>query len=283
MIFKMKSILITGCSSGIGYCVAKGLQQRGYHVIASARKDTDVERLKAEGLTCLQLDLDDSESIASAVEKTLQLTGGTLFALFNNGAFGLAGAVEDLSRDAIRAQFETNVFGWMELTNLILPIMRKQNEGRIIQNSSVLGFVGFPYRGAYNMSKFAIEGMTDTLRLELKDTNIQFSLIQPGPIESKFRENAAKAFRKYINRDASAHKQNYLAMKNRLQKEGHATAFTLPPKAVLEKVILALESKRAKIRYPVTTPTWFFTILKRLLTHRALDRILLKASGDGKN
>lgn len=277
-----KSILITGCSTGIGYCVAHGLQRRGHRVIASCRQHSDVERLQAEGLECLQLDLDDSISIKSAFKQCMELCEGNLDALFNNGAYGLAGAVEDVSREAIRDQFETNVFGWLELTNLVLPIMRQSGSGRIIQNSSVLGFVALPYRGAYAASKYAIEGLSDTLRLELADTDIRVSLIEPGPIESDFRKNAERAFHKYILRQGSAHEQQYLAMENRLQKEGHATAFTLPADAVLEKVIHALEHKKPKARYYVTTPTYIFGYLKRILSSRQIDRLMLRVSGSGK-
>ncbi len=279
---KRKSLLITGCSSGIGYFVAHALKQRGHRVIASCRNQQDVERLRQQGLECLQLDLEDSASIQAAVEQALDLCDGQLDALFNNGAFGLAGAVEDLSRDAIRAQFETNVFGWLELTNLVIPQMRKQGSGRIIQNSSVLGFVALPYRGAYSASKYAIEGLSDTLRLELAGSGIEVSLIEPGPIESKFRENAEKAFRRYIQREGSAHEQSYQAMEQRLQKVGHATRFTLPPQAVLNKVIHALESDRPKARYYVTFPTYLFGYLKRILSSRAVDRLMLKVSGGGK-
>ena len=277
-----RSILITGCSTGIGLCVAQGLKTRGYRVFATARKAEDVDSLHEQGFESLQLDLDDSDSIQSAIKTILEKTGGTLDALFNNGAYGLVGAVEDLSRDALRAQFETNVFGWIELTNLIIPVMRNQGHGRIIQNSSVLGFAAMPYRGAYNASKFAIEGFTDTLRQELVDTNIQFSLIEPGPIISQFRANAYKAFKKYIDADNSAHKTQYESMIARLNKEGPAAPFTLGPEAVLEKVIHALESKQPKIRYYVTVPTYLFAYLKRILTYRMMDRILMKAGGGGK-
>ena len=271
------SILITGCSTGIGYCVALGLKQRGYRVFASARKIEDVEKLQQLGLESLQLDLIDSDSINRAVDQVLEKTGGTLYALFNNGAYGLAGAVEDLSRDALRIQFETNFFGWMELTNRIIPVMRKQGHGRIIQNSSVLGFAAMPYRGAYNASKFAIEGITDTLRQELTGTNIQISLIEPGPITSQFRANAFKAFNKFIDAENSAHKEQYKSMINRLNKKGPAAPFTLGPEAVLEKVIHALEAKQAKIRYYVTFPTYLFGYLKRILSSKMLDRISIKA------
>jgi len=277
-----KNILITGCSSGIGYCVAHGLKQRGYRVFATARTQADVDRLTDEGFEAFQLDLTDSASINKAVDQVLALTNNHLDALFNNGAYGLPGAVEDLTRDALRVQFETNVFGWIELTNRIIPVMRKQDYGRIIMNSSVLGFAAMAYRGAYNASKFAIEGFTDTLRLELKDTPIQLSLIEPGPITSKFRQNAKKAFDQFIDVEHSLHKEQYKAMEKRLNKPGPAAPFTLPPEAVLKRVVHALESKKAKQRYYVTVPTYLFGYLKRILTTAMLDKILFKAGGGGK-
>ena len=277
-----QSILITGCSSGIGYCVAHGLKQRGYRVIATARREESVEQLNQEGFDSLQLDLADSTSIQSAFAQVMQLTDGKLYALFNNGAFGLPGAVEDLTRDNLKFQFETNVFGWLELTNLAIPIMRKQGFGRIIQNSSVLGFVAMPFRGAYNASKYAIEGLSDTLRLELKDTDIHISLIEPGPIVSQFRANAVAALKQHIDIENSVHREKYLSVLERLNKQGPAMPFTLPPEAVLKRVISALESKRPKARYYVTFPTYLFAFLKRILSHRQLDYLLAKAGNDGK-
>lgn len=272
-----KTILITGCSSGIGYCVAKGLHERGYRVFATARKKVDVEKLSVEGLESFRLDLNDSNSIHFAFEEVMRRTNGELFALFNNGAFGLPGAVEDLNRDALRTQFETNVFGWQELTNLAIPVMRRQGYGRIIQNSSVLGFVSMPYRGAYNASKYAIEGLSDTLRLELKGTNIYVSLIEPGPIASRFRANAVQALEKYIDIENSVHREKYQGVLARLNKPGPAVPFTLPPEAVLKRVILALESEKPQPRYYVTFPTYLFGVLKRLLSTRMLDAILAKS------
>lgn len=276
----MKSILITGCSSGIGYCVANKLLERGYRVFATARKQSDVDRLQAEGMESLQLDLDDSDSIQSAVDKVLAQTNGQLFALFNNGAYGQPGAVEDLRRDVLRQQFETNLFGWLELTNLIIPVMRKQGEGRIIQNSSVLGLVSLPFRGAYNASKYALEGLTDTLRLELHGSGIHVSLIEPGPIESSFRANAFAAYQEHINPEQSFFRDTYQHMETRLNKEGPAVPFTLPPEAVLKKVIHALESGRPRPRYYVTFPTYLFGTLRRLLSSKAMDQILLRISGN---
>jgi NAD(P)-dependent dehydrogenase (short-subunit alcohol dehydrogenase family) len=271
-----KTILITGCSTGIGYTTAQVLKARGHTVIAAARKADDVARLQAEGFTALRLDLADSGSIKLAVEQTLELTGGRLDALFNNGAFGQPGAVEDLSREVLRFQFETNLFGTHELTNLIIPVMRRQGYGRIIYNSSVLGLVALTYRGAYNASKFALEGLADTLRLELRGTGIAISLIEPGPILSRFRENSFALYKRNIDAERSAHRDKYRAMEARLQKEGAAVPFTLPAEAVAEKVVHALEAKRPKIRYYVTFPTYLFGTLKRLLPAAWLDHLLIK-------
>ncbi|NOT11666.1 MAG: SDR family oxidoreductase [Methylococcaceae bacterium] len=271
-----KTILITGCSSGIGYATAHELRKRGHRVIATARKPEDVAKLKQEGFTALKLDLADSHSIQQAVKQTIELTDGKIDALFNNGAFGQPGAVEDLSREVLRHQFETNLFGTHELTNLVIPLMRQQGHGRIIYNSSVLGLVAMTYRGAYNASKYALEGLADTLRLELQGTNIHISLIEPGPILSNFRKNAFALYEKNIDPTHSFHRPAYDAMEQRLQKEGPAVAFTLPATAVAEKVIHALESKRPKIRYYVTFPTYLFAFLKRILPMSWLDSLLKK-------
>lgn len=272
-----KTILITGCSSGIGYCVAKGLHARGYRVFATARRRNSVEMLLAEGLESFHLNLTDSNSINFAFEEVMRRTDGELYALFNNGAYGLPGAVEDLSRDALREQFETNVFGWQELTNLVVPVMRRQGYGRIIQNSSVLGLVSLPFRGAYNASKYAIEGLSDTLRLELRGSNIHVSLIEPGPIASQFRMNAVKALAKFIDVENSFHREKYEGVLKRLNKQGPAVPFTLPPEAVLKRVIHALEAPKPQPRYYVTFPTYLFGFLKRILSTRAMDVLLAKS------
>lgn len=275
---RQRSILITGCSSGIGLCVAKGLQQRGWRVFASARKPDDVAGLRQAGLEALQLDVDDSESIRQAMAVVLQATGGTLDALFNNAGYGQPGAVEDVPRAALRAQFETNLFGAWELTNCVIPLMRRQGHGRILFNSSVLGFAAMPYRGAYNASKFAMEGLADTLRQELHGSGIEVVLIEPGPILSRFRANAALQFRRFIDPEASFHRAAYAAMQARLDKAGPAAAFTLPPEAVLDATIHALEARRPRARYRVTTPTRLFAVAKRLLPTRWLDSLLRAAS-----
>ncbi len=271
-----KTVFITGCSTGIGYTTAVELKKRGYRAICSARKAADVLNLQQQGFETLQLDLADSDSIQQAVKQLIELTDGKIDGLFNNGAFGQPGAVEDLSRDVLRSQFETNFFGTHELTNLIIPLMRKQGHGRILYNSSILGFVAMKYRGAYNASKFALEGLVDTLRIELHGTNIQLCLIEPGPITSNFRKNAFALYKKNITPETSAHQQTYKAMEERLQKEGPAAPFTLPAEAVANKVIHALESKSPKIRYYVTFPTYLFGFLKRILPMSWLDTLLRK-------
>jgi short-subunit dehydrogenase len=275
-------ILITGCSTGIGYCLAKNLKQQGYRVFASVRTNQDIAGLQELGLESLQLDLNSSDSIKTALDEVLEKTDGRLYALINNGAYGQPGAVEDISREVLRQQFETNVFGTQELTNLVLPVMRKQNEGRIIQISSLLGFVSLAYRGAYNASKYALEGLSDTLRLELRDTNIHVSLVQPGPIVSRFRENAYAAYKKNINAENSAHKKSYIVIQKRLEGKKGQMPFILPPESVLKKVVHALESPKPKIRYPVTIPTYFFKVMKNLLSDRWLDHVLFM-SGDGRH
>lgn len=279
--FAERPVLITGCSSGIGRCVAEGLRQRGYRVFATARAQTDVRALADAGFESLRLDLRDSDSIAAAVQALLTRTGGSLYALFNNGAYGQPGAVEDLTRTALREQLETNLLGWLELTNRVIPVMRRQAFGRIIQNSSVLGLIAMPYRGAYNTSKFALEGLTDTLRLELAGSGIHVSLIEPGPIRSRFREHALEAFERNVDPARSAHRARYRGMLARLQAEGDAAPFTREPDAVLERVIHALESRRPKVRYYVTVPTYVFGFLRRVLPYRWLDRVLLRVSGGG--
>lgn len=275
-----RSILITGASSGIGYCVAHGLAKQGWQVIASARQPDDVSRLRDEGLEAVLLDVADDESIRSAVGATLARTGGKLDALFNNAGFGVPGAVEDLSREAMRYQFETNVFGTLALTNAVLPLMRAQGHGRVIINGSILGYAAMPYRGAYNASKFALEGLADTLRQELHGCDVHVSLIEPGPVTSRFRPNAQQQFLRWIRPEASFHKKSYAAMEARLNKRGPANPFTLPPEAVLAVVERILQSKRPAARYPVTIPAHAFWYLKKWLPQTWLDALLLKASGD---
>jgi NAD(P)-dependent dehydrogenase (short-subunit alcohol dehydrogenase family) len=271
-----KSILITGCSSGIGLDAALTLSAKGYQVFATARKVEDVEMLKSRGLNAFYLDLTDYDSIKNTLGFVLTATNGKLDFIFNNGAYGQPGALEDLPTAALKAQFETNVFGWHELTKQVLPIMRKQGHGRIVQCSSVLGFVSMAYRGAYNASKYAIEGLTDTLRLELKSSNIDIILLEPGPINTQFRANALTAFNQHIEVEKSIHQPQYNQQIARLASESSNAPFTLEPSHVTKALISALESKRPKLRYRITVPTKLFAFLKRILPGRWLDKLLSK-------
>ncbi len=276
----METVLVTGCSSGIGYHVAKGLMERGYNVYATARKEEDVQRLIKEGFKCLQLDYADSTSVQDLANELMLLVGTNLYGVFHNGAYGQPGAVEDLTRETLEKQFAANVFGWMELNNRLIVLMRHNGRGRIIFNSSVLGLVAMPFRGAYNASKYAIEGFADTLRLELSDTQVEVSLIEPGPIESKFRPNALAALKANVNMQDSVHRDRYKTTLERLEKQGNVDPYTLKPDAVLEKVIHALESNKPKARYYVTIPTHFMGTIKRFLSAKWLDKVVLKFVGD---
>ncbi|NOC47187.1 SDR family NAD(P)-dependent oxidoreductase [Ruegeria sp. HKCCD7559] len=270
-----KSILITGCSSGIGLDAAHGMRARGWRVFASCRQQRDCDRLRAQGFESPRIDYTDAESITSGLSHVLEATGGSLDALFNNGAHGLPGAVEDVPTDGLRHIFETNVFGWHELTRQVIPVMREQGHGRIVQCSSVLGLVAFPWRGAYVATKYAIEGLTDTLRLELRDTDIHVALIEPGPITSKLREKAIPLFEKYIDWENSAIREKYEgSLLNRLYESSGPDRFELPASAVTDKLAHAVEARRPKPRYYVTTPTYIAGILRRILPTNASDRIL---------
>lgn len=264
-------VLITGCSSGIGLDAARFLRDRGWQVIATCRKPADIQARQNEGIDCLFLDLADPESIAAAVEQVLAT--GPLDALVNNAAFALPGAVEDLPRDGLRSVFEANLFGTHDLTTRIIPHFRAQNHGRIVNISSVLGLIGIPWRGAYVATKYALEGLSDVMRVEMHDTGIHVILIEPGPIATKIRENSIPHFERWIDWQASPRRQQYqdILLKRLYQPAAKKDRFELPPRAVSEKIAAALESPRPAPRYYVTTPTRIAGIGRRLLPTRALD------------
>ena len=277
----MKTVLITGCSSGIGLCLAHGLRSAGYHVFATARKKEDMKKLKKLGFDAFLLDLASSKSIKAAIYEIYKKTD-SLYALINNGAYGQAGALEDISRETLEKQFQANVFGWHELTNLVLPTMKARNIGRVVYISSILGFVAMPFRGSYVASKFAIEGLVDTLRLELKQTKIKLSLIQPGPIETKFRENALLAFKENVDSSNSDYQREYKAMIERLNSDKNVR-FTLPPESVLRCVLPVSYTQVPKNHYRVTFPTKLFGILCRILPSSWMDHILSMSDKGGKD
>lgn len=272
-----RSILITGCSSGIGLDAARGMKARGWRVFATCRQEADCSRLQAEGLESFVLDYSDESSIAAAVETVQERTGGKLDVLYNNGAFACPGAVEDLPRGALRAIFEVNLFGYHDLTARVIPMMRAQGVGRIINCSSVLGLVGMKWRGAYVATKFALEGLTDVLRLEMHGTGIEVILIEPGPITSRIRENSVPHFEKWVAWEASPRAGEYRRLLDRLYKEkGAPDRFELPASAVTAKLIHACESRRPRARYYVTTPTHLMGLARRILPTRTLDWLIAK-------
>ncbi len=267
-----KSILITGCSSGIGECCARGLKARGWRVIATARKKDDLARLKREGFDVIQLDYTKPQSIEACADRALELTDGKLGALFNNGGYGQPGAVEDVPTDALRAQFEANFFGWHDLTSRLLPAMRANGGGRVVQNSSILGLVSLKYRGAYNASKFALEGLTDALRQEMRGSGIHVSTIEPGPISSRFSDRALAEYKANIDLENSAHSALYEARIAHMES-GKSNIWERGPEAVLAKLIHALESRYPKPRYYVTFPTHALAFARRMLITRLLDLV----------
>ncbi len=269
-----RTILITGCSSGIGHDAAHGLKARGWRVFATCRKPEDCARLEAEGLESFPLDYASEDSIAAAVAE-VQARAGGLYALFNNGAFGCPGAVEDLPRGALREIFETNLFGVHDLSRRVIPMMRAAGKGRIVNCSSVLGLVGLKWRGAYVATKFAMEGLTDVLRLEMAGTGIEVILIEPGPITSMIRAKSIPHFERWIDWKSSARAPEYERLLNRLYKPaGKPDRFELPASAVTEKLARALESPRPAPRYFVTKPTHAMNLMRRLLPSRWLDGVL---------
>jgi NAD(P)-dependent dehydrogenase (short-subunit alcohol dehydrogenase family) len=272
-----RSILITGCSSGIGLAACHGLKARGWRVIASVRQEADIAALEAQGFDCVRLDYADPTSVEQGLAAALERTGGTLDALFNNGAFGLPGAVEDLPRGALEEIFAANVFGVHDLTRRVIPVMRAQGHGRIVQHSSVLGLVTYKWRGAYVASKFALEGLTDTLRIEMRDTPIHVATLNTGPVTSMLRVKSIPRFERWIDWQASPRAEQYrTSLLKRLYEDRGKDRFELPPEAVVAKLVHALESPRPRARYYITTPAWIAMALRRVLPTRALDTILAR-------
>jgi len=272
-----KSVLITGCSSGLGYDAAHGLRERGWRVFASCRKAEDCERLRAEGFEAPLLDYADGDSLKRGLDEVLDATGGTLDALYNNGAYACPGLVEDLPRRALEEIYQTNVFGVHDLSRMVIPVMRRQGHGRIVNCSSVLGLVTMAWRGAYVSTKFALEGLTDTLRVEMRGTGIDVVLIEPGPITSNIRENAIPHFEKWIDWENAARREDYARLRDRLYTSRGPDTFELPASACTKKLIHALESPRPRPRYYITKPTWIMGTLRRILPTRALDWVISKA------
>ncbi|SLN30185.1 Levodione reductase [Roseovarius gaetbuli] len=271
-----KTILITGCSTGIGYDAAHALRALGWRVFASCRKEADCARLRDEGFDSPRIDYEDEASIEAGLAEVLEATGGRLDALFNNGAYAIAGPVEDIPTAAMRAIFQANFIGWHDLTRRVIPVMRAQGAGRIVQCSSVLGLVAMKWRGAYVATKFALEGMSDAMRMELQGTGIHVSIIDPGPIDTPFRANAIKQFEKWVDWENSARVEEYRATLLDQLYKGSSKGPQWPASAVTKVLVRALEARRPKPRYYVTTPTYLMGTLRRILSARTLDWVTSK-------
>ena len=271
-----KTILITGCSTGIGYVSAHGMKARGWQVFATARKPEDIERLTAEGITTFYLDYTDEASIHTCADQVLAATNGRLDVLFNNGAYGLLGAVEDIPTDALREQFEANFFGWHELTRRFIPVMREQGGGRIVQCSSVLGIVSGKHRAPYAATKHAIEAFATSMRIELEPLGIYTSSIRPGPINTMFMPNALAMLEAKIDLENTVHSEDYAASKKRLNSGAKSSVFKLEPEAVFKKLVHAAEASKPKATYSVATLTYLVDVMRRFFPTRLLDPILKK-------
>ncbi|MBB6225134.1 SDR family oxidoreductase [Rhizobium leguminosarum] len=269
-----RSIVVTGCSSGIGAHCARALKADGWRVFATVRKPEDLPGLEADGIEAFLMDYARPETISALVDTVLQRSGGRIDALFNNGAYGQPGAVEDLSTATLRAQFEANFFGWHELTRQVIPAMRTYGRGRIVQCSSILGVVPYRYRGAYTASKFALEGLSITLRMELQGSGIHVSLIEPGPIATRFTTNALAKIREHIDVENSPHAADYVRQLARLDGSGPVNRHKLGPEAVYSVLKHALNSKNPRPHYPVTTPAKQGMFLKRLLPADLFYRLM---------
>lgn len=270
----MPSIIVTGCSSGIGAYCAEALKRDGWRVFATVRKPDQMQALEDKGIEAFVMDYTDTDSIARLVDTVAERTGGRIDALFNNGAYGQPGAVEDLSTDVLRRQFETNVFGWHDLTRRVIPLMRAQRRGRIVQCSSILGLLPYRWRGAYTASKYALEGLSLTLRMELEGSGIQVSLIEPGPIESRFTANALEKIRENIDLVNSPHAADYSKQLARLDGTGPVNRHKLGPDAVYKVLQHALTAPRARPHYVVTRPAKQGALLKRLLPADLFYRLM---------
>lgn len=269
-----RTIIVTGASSGIGAHCARALMRDGWRVFATIRNAADGAALEADGIEALHLDYTEPESIAALVETVLARTGGHIDALFNNGAYAQAGAVEDLPVEALRAQFEANVFGWHDLTRRIVPVMRRQGGGRIVHCSSILGRVPTRFRGAYAASKHAVEGLMLCLKLEVADAGISVSLIEPGPVVSRIAANGLPWFRRFIDIDASPHRDAYAGQLRRMEQGGSRGRFKLGPEAVYTALRHALENPRPRTHYPVTLPARVGIAMRRVLPERLFYRII---------
>jgi len=273
---ELRSIIVTGASSGIGAHCARALKAEGWRVFATARKPQDIAALAADGVEAFYLDYGEAASIEALVASVLDRTGGRLDALFNNGAYAQAGAIEDLPVSALREQFEVNVFGWHDLTRRLVPVMRRQGHGRIVHCSSILGLVPVRFRGAYSASKHALEALMLCQRQELAGSGVHVSLIEPGPVRSRIASNGLAWFLRNIDHENSVHRDAYQAQLERLRAGGSQSRLKPGPEVVHAALRHALLSRRPRPHYVVTIPARIGVMLKRILPAPMLYRFLAK-------
>lgn len=272
-----KSVLVSGCSSGIGLATAKLLREKGWTVFPTARKVEDLDMLEQNGFQSIQMDVSSSVSINAAVEEVLSENNGHLGAVVNNAGFGMPGAIQDLTRDAMRHQFEVNLFGLQELTNRLIPVFREQGYGRIVNVSSVVGRIALPFMGIYSASKFALEAVSDVQRVELSPDHISVSIVEPGPIQTRFSTNCAGEGEVALDTEQSRFGPSYRKYFDKRRNGGMSEdRFRLPPEAVAEKILHAVESRNPKIRYCVTLPAHLGSLAARFVPAGLIDRVLIK-------
>ena len=271
-----KVAVVTGASTGIGRATARMLKARGWRVFPTARSRTDLDLLRGEGFQPVELDLADPDSVEYAAKEVLELSQGMLGALVNNAGYGQPGALEDLSRSAVRKQFETNVIGTLDFTNRFIPVFRAQQRGRIVLVSSVVGRVVIPFLGAYSASKFALEAIGDGWRMELGPAGISVSVVEPGPIKTCFRKRVVSEAARGLEMRNSVFAKQYA--KELSEPERTYTrptdVFQKPPEAVAQRIVHALESRWPRARYPVTGAAWLGDFAARFLPARIKDWML---------
>ena len=254
-----KTVLITGASSGIGKSTAMYFSKKGWNVIATMRSpEKEMELNRIQNIDCVHLDVTDSDSIKNAIETSLNKYK-KIDVIVNNAGYGLTGPFELLTKDQIHKQFETNVFGLMEVTKQLLPHFRKEKMGTIVNISSVGGRLTFPLYSLYHGSKWAVEGFSESLQFELAPFNIKVKLVEPGPIQTDFYDRSA-------DKPQVEDKGVYTTMINSTMNKINKAGLTgLPPEAVAKVIYKAANSKTNKLRYGVGLSIQIALFLRKIL------------------
>lgn len=267
------AVLITGCSTGIGFATALRLQQGGYQVWATARDPQTLTGLEKAGCRTARLDVEHEETMTPVVE-AIEREHGAIYGLVNNAGYSQSGALETLPMGKLRRQFETNVFGLLRLTQLVLPLMRKAGRGRIVNVSSMGGTLTFPGGGAYHASKYALEALSDALRFECAPSNVQVVVIQPGAIRTRFAEAVAKQMPAAEGDRFAAFNASIAVATKEAYEKGPLKALGGVPDDVARVIEKALGAKRPKTRYPVTASARLMMWQRSMMSDRLWDAFL---------